>query len=436
VVGPWIEKAQKLKPSRSNDCPRTFAPPRRNLCFCCLGRSNLKYNSLIKLCPGAPAGFPYPLPCSTRLLMEKTSVFMRAQAVEFNSPDQLVTIEKLNDANLAEWDEFVGHHKWGLVGHLSGWKRAIEETFPHIKGQILALRSGSGKLVAGIPIYRVKSSFLGNRTVSIPFATLCDPLVNSGNQMKTLVTHLSGSHSGSMRISTWRAAETLGLEDKTYDTGFLHHFLTLDSPFEELTRQFSKTAVRQMVVRAQRSGVDVEAYGGDIGLKTFYDLYCLTRHRLGLPSMPFRFFDSLYRHLGSDRVLLLHARRGTQVLGSILAFKWKEMIAVECMGEGPEARKLGVNQLLWWEAIRLACEQGYRLFSFGRTHQSNKGLVDFKRRWGTQQELLPVFVHPAPSRRIVYTAEGMVTRFLRRLTSAAPDALYFRFSAACYRHLG
>lgn len=360
---------------------------------------------------------------------------MRAQAVAFGSPD-LTSIETLRDADLAEWNDFVREHPWGLVCHLSGWKRAIEESFPHIKGRIVVLRSSeSGAIVAGIPTYQVKSPFLGSRTVSIPFATLCDPLVTTQNQMKTLVAYLSRSTT-SLRISTWRAAAALNLGDAVRDTGFLHHFLSLDKPFETLTQTFSKTAVRQMVVRAQRAGIDVESYGGEAGLKTFYDLYCVTRHRLGLPAMPFQFFDSLYRHLGSERILLLHARKNKTILGSVLAFRWKDVVAVECMGEGPEARKLGVNQLLWWEAIRKSYEGGYKCFSFGRTHQSNKGLIEFKRRWGTQEELLPVFVQPAPKRSVVYTAEGAMTRLLRRLTSATPDALYLRFSAICYRHLG
>ena len=316
------------------------------------------------------------------------------------SPNELVRVEKLPEADFAEWDEFIQRHKWGLVCHLSGWKRAIEETFGHIRGQILVLRSpDSGAIVAGIPVYEVKSRLVGHRTVSIPFATLCDPLVSSRHQLEAFVTHLSepSGTRGPVRISAWRAAKALNLSDTTVHNGFLHHFLVLDRPFETLVRGFSKTAVRQMVLRAQRSGIEVESQRGQAGLSSFYDLYCLTRHRLGLPAMPFRFFDSLYRHLGSETVLLFHARKGEQILASALALKWKDMVAVECTGEKPHARKLGVNQLLWWEAIRRASEAGCTLFSFGRTHQSNRGLLEFKRRWGTQEEFLPTFAQPVPA---------------------------------------
>ena len=170
-------------------------------------------------------------------------------------------------------------------------------------------------------------------------------------------------------------------------------------------------------------------------MKTFYNLYYVTRRRLGLPAMPLRFFESLSRNLGTDKVNLLFAKRGEEVLAGVLTFTWKDMVLVECLGEGEGGRKLGANQLLWWEAIRQACDKGYSVFSFGRTHNSNKGLMEFKRRWGTVEENLSAFAHPAEEMS-GYTSEGTLTSALRRLTSVAPAPLYSRFSAACYRHLG
>lgn len=363
---------------------------------------------------------------------------MRAPAFAFG-PTELARIERLHESDFAQWDEFVQQHKWGLVCHLSGWKRAIEETFAHIRGEVLVLRSlASGAILAGIPVYQVASRFVGNRTVSVPFGTLCDPLVSSRHQLEAFVAHLSQSSgtTASIRISAWRAAKALNLAHTTLNTGFLHHFLVLDRPFETLVRAFSKTAVRQMALRAKRSGVEVRSQSGKAGLDSFYDLYCLTRHRLGLPAMPFRFFDSLYRHLGGETVLLFHARKGEQILGSVLAFKWKDMFAVECTGTEPEARKLGVSQLLWWEAIRHACERGCTLFSFGRTHKSNRGLLEFKRRWGTQEEILATFVQPVPAAMVTDSADGTMTQILRRLTRIAPASVHRCLSAICYRHLG
>jgi hypothetical protein len=313
----------------------------------------------------------------------------------------------------------------------------VEDAFPHIRGRILVIRnSTSNQIVAGIPVYEVRSRFLGNRTVSIPFATLCDPLVTSEDQIDSLVSHLKHSETNEqpLRIGAWRATNIATNGNAPRGTGFSHHFIELTKSFEKLQQTFSKTAVRQMVLRAQRSGLVVETCGPETGLEAFYNLYYATRKRLGLPAMPFQFFDSLSRNLGSEKIALLFARQGSEILAGVLAFKWKDMILVECLGEAEGARKVGANQLLWWEAIKAACDQGYGVFSFGRTHHSNKGLMEYKRRWGTVEEDLSAFGSPALKK--MYTSEGTMTAALRRLTSLAPGPIYRRFSAACYRHLG
>ena len=98
-------------------------------------------------------------------------------------------IEQLSTTELPEWDAFVQRHPWGVIAHLSGWKRAVEQTFQHIRGEVVVVREG-GRIVAGIPFYDVRSFLLGNRTVSVPFATLCDPLVSSPEQLETLISFL------------------------------------------------------------------------------------------------------------------------------------------------------------------------------------------------------------------------------------------------------
>jgi hypothetical protein len=357
--------------------------------------------------------------------------------------NEVFRVEELHEAELRQWNEFVRQHELGLVYHLSDWIRAVEQAFPHIRGRILVIRNSTDrKIIAGIPVAEVRSRLLGNRIVSIPFATLCDPLVSSAEQLQAFVAFLAAERGGAsenhpVRIGARRAAAFFNASDMGCRTDFVHHFLELNAPFEKLQKSFSKTAVRQMVCRAQRSGIVVECFPPESAMKTFYDLYCTTRRGLGLPAMPLHFFEYLYSNLGSEKIILSFARRDEKTLGAILATKWKSMFSVECVGEQAGARKLGVNQLLWWEAIRRACGEGYSVFSFGRTHKSNTGLMDYKRRWGAREESLPLFIHPVSATQHTMDSEtSRMTRVMRRVASLAPISLYRSFSAACYRHLG
>lgn len=96
------------------------------------------------------------------------------------------TIQWLSPDEQGEWDAFVSAHPLGLVYHLSAWQRVLESAFGHIRGRVLVLRDADGQIRAGLPIYQVKSWLLKNRTVSVPFATMCDPLVSTREEFDLL----------------------------------------------------------------------------------------------------------------------------------------------------------------------------------------------------------------------------------------------------------
>ena len=77
------------------------------------------------------------------------------------------------------WDQFVESHPLGLICHLSGWKQVLEESFPQMKGRYLAILSDDNSIRAALPVFEIRSILTGNRLVSIPFATNCDPLISS-----------------------------------------------------------------------------------------------------------------------------------------------------------------------------------------------------------------------------------------------------------------
>src|SRR5207248_7891612 len=101
------------------------------------------------------------------------------------SEDRDVVVRWLEREEDDLWDAFVVRHPHGLIYHRACWRRVLEEAFPHIRGRFLALCDGAtGEMAAGMPVYTVKSWMLGNRVVSLPYATVCDPLITDGSQFK------------------------------------------------------------------------------------------------------------------------------------------------------------------------------------------------------------------------------------------------------------
>jgi lipid II:glycine glycyltransferase (peptidoglycan interpeptide bridge formation enzyme) len=95
------------------------------------------------------------------------------------------------------------------------------------------------------------------------------------------------------------------------------------------------------------------------------------------------------------------------------------------------------NHYLFWEAIRLAYEESYRIFDFGRTSPNNKNLMDFKRRWGTQVIDLPQFYYPKMvAREITQQEETWKYKLMSKLCKDAPNSVQKIIGNFCYRHLG
>ena len=127
------------------------------------------------------------------------------------------------------WDRFVGNHPFGWICHLSGWKQVLEKSFKHMKGYYFVLVDGDNRIKAGLPIYEVKSWLTGNRLISIPFATLCDPLISTNEDMKellqTAIKLSEKTKSSFIEIRTLSSGSLIHNEKLAKISNYKHHFL-------------------------------------------------------------------------------------------------------------------------------------------------------------------------------------------------------------------
>ena len=358
-----------------------------------------------------------------------------------NSNERL-DLAQLESHERSQWNDFVGKHPFGSIYHLCEWQTALERTFSHIKGQVLVLKDPITKqIIAGLPVYTVKSWLLGKRIVSVPFASLCDPLVSSVAQMDRLLGALKEFRekiSGRVvEIRTLNAGTLISNLAVAGSDAYRHHFIELPKNPDDLWPRFSRTAIRRMVHKAEKAGFTVAENPIGPDLSRFYHLLCLTRKRLGLPSLPYTFFGAIWQYLGPKRVCLLEAHLGEQSVAGVMAFRYKDMFILEYAGEALEARNSGASQLLYWEAIKLACRDGYRTFSFGRTSVLSRGLMEYKAHWGTQQASSPYFFLRNGENDRVQNADALSKQeWFRGLIRRSPMPMYRCLSRFCYQHWG
>ena len=340
------------------------------------------------------------------------------------------------------WDTFVENHPFGWLYHLSGWKEVLEKSFKHMKGYFLVLQNNDHDIKAALPIYEVRSWLTGNRLVSIPFATLCDPLISTEDDLTKLfdaaLILLKERRASRIEIRTLLSSPLIHNHQLNPYNAFRHHYILLNNEPEQLKRSFHRTCVRQRITRAMKSHLTIKFGSSESDLKKFYRLHFITRKRLGLPLQPYRYFFMLWKNFfPAKRLLLLLAEKQGNAIGGLILFKFKDRVSAEFAASDEKYQEMSPTHLLFWEAIKGAYSEGYKIFDFGRTSLSNMTLMDFKNRWGTKIVDLPQFFYPLQAiQRNTEVEKSQGYRFIKKICNSAPDWALPFIGRFCYRHLG
>lgn len=347
-------------------------------------------------------------------------------------------IDSLKDQR---WDNFVKGHQFGLIYHLSGWQRIIEGSFGHIKGYCLAILDENGAIRSALPVYRVKSWLTGTRLVSIPFADISDPLASEVDDMRRLIEaalNLSREIKAQyVELRTFRSSGLMngsGLAEERY---YKHHYLSLEDNADNLKKTFDRTCVRQRISRAMKSNLTLVDASGEKELKRFYRLHLITRKRNGLPSQPYIFFRNMWETFNPSGMLkVLIAERDGEAAAGLILLKFKDRVCAEFAASDDRFYGLSPNHFLFWESIKSACAEGYKIFDFGRTSPLDKGLMEFKGRWGTRAADLPYYYSCSAFKRSNGREISWKYRLINKICGKTPDFALPFIGNFFYRHLG
>ena len=107
------------------------------------------------------------------------------------------------------------------------------------------------------------------------------------------------------------------------------------------------------------------------------------------------FFENMWKVLHPlNHFQIILAFKDHSAVAGLAYLKFKKRISTEFAGWDIRFRSSKPNHFLYWEAIKIACSEGYKIFDFGRTSPDNSGLMAFKRHWGTIETDLPKFYLP------------------------------------------
>jgi CelD/BcsL family acetyltransferase involved in cellulose biosynthesis len=327
------------------------------------------------------------------------------------------------------WAEFVGSHPAALPFHHPSWSRVLSETYGY-RSLVVAVVGASGRAEAGMPIIELRDAFRRSRWVSLPFTDRCPPLGLNPAMTDRLVAlaDQARAHANVVRLEVH--ADLPGDAVHRQPRG-VTHLLTL-SPDPWVTFSgFSRSQVQRNVHKAERSGLSLRRADAEPDVtEVFYRLHLRTRRRLGVPVQPRRFFHVLWKHViapGLGFVLLAY-RTEVPVAGAVFLTAGKTVVYKFGASE-PSSWPLRPNNLIFWNAIRWSCENGFGTFDFGRSDLHHTGLRSFKNAWGAVEESLVYASVGDKPPRLAPRGSSLLTPLIRR----APLWLCRAIGEAAYR---
>jgi CelD/BcsL family acetyltransferase involved in cellulose biosynthesis len=336
------------------------------------------------------------------------------------------------------WDDFVRNHPAATPFHHPDWARLVASCYG-FRAFALVMDGPGSTIRSGLPVVEVRHFHGGPKWVSLPFTDYCPPLVAAGQQEAELVPALRQA-SDAAGVRRVEVRSPLAGAPASGRSAF-RHLLALDDDPAGVYAGFHRSQVQRNIRRADREGLTVRrATRPEDLVGIFYGLHLRTRRRQGVPVQPRRFFRLLWDGAvatGLGSVLIVETA-GRPIAAAVF-LGWNGTVIYKFGASEASAWSLRPNHLLFWHAIRTACEQGYRWFDFGRTDAHQDGLRNFKRSWGAVEEplaygVLSCGLRPASKAREAHAAEGRASQALGLVIRHGPLLLCRAVGEALYRY--
>lgn len=302
-------------------------------------------------------------------------------------------IDEIDEEN---WLKYISSRRSTIYHHPS-WHKAIELTYG-IKPLYVVMSDASRVIKAAVPGAVIRAMTGAKRFVSFPFSDVCGPVADGPHEFALLAGALSSSNG--LPEKTWaqtelRTENSPAPERYSEYQGYRGHILKLKRPIDDIFDSFHKDCVQRRIRKAFRAGLEVFEGTSISDMREFYALHLMTRKKLGAPVQPFSFFRNIWELLSPEGLIsVLLVKKGMTPVSGVVMLKYGKRATYKFGASDEKFLNLGGNQLALWTAIKKASVDGFLEFDFGRSFSGNKGLNDFKARWGADEVKLSYLYSP------------------------------------------
>lgn len=345
---------------------------------------------------------------------------------------------ELDPTQDARWAELVERHPKASVFQTVGWLQALQRTYGY---RCVAFTTSplNAQLENGVVVCQVRSWLTGNRMVSLPFSDHCEPLLDSGRDLHSIMEYLQAD----LQHRDWKYIElrplNIGFCGEGEQTGFRPakrfwlHRLDIRPGLDYLFRSLDRNSAQRRILRAERARVVYERGKSVKLLKDFYDMLVLTRSRHHFPPQPYLWFRNLVDCM-KDALEIRLAYKDQIPIAAVLTLRFRNTVYYKYGCSDAKFKHLAGMPFLLWKAIEESKMAGAEEFDLGRSDIDNSGLISFKNNWAQAPSELVYWRFPAPDTPAV--KETRKLNIVKRVFACMPNRLLITTGRLIYRHIG
>lgn len=331
-----------------------------------------------------------------------------------------------------DWKNFLDSCAAATIYHTPEWESFLIKTFGY-ESKYLFSKNENGEIEGFLPLFYLRSKITGNRLCSVPFSHICGYI--GSEDSKSLLIEEGVNIYSKLNADYLEIRDFSALETFCFQNSFSTHILDLCSDVDKVWYKLEKKSARWATTKSKSLGVEASSTNNIEDLKEFYEINALTKRDLGVPCHPWKFFKNMFELL-NNYVTLYVAKYNNEIIAGGIIESFKDNVLYGYGAAHPDYLKFHPYNAFIWKSIEDACINGYTYFDFGRTSYDNKGLFDFKKRWGTTEKKLYYSYYPANPEKLTENRESFKYKYGTKVIQKMPVLAYKKFSDSMFQHFG
>lgn len=269
-----------------------------------------------------------------------------------------------------QWDEYVRSTQ-SRIEHLFDWGEVYRQAF---ECRIVRLISESAGRINGVlTIFIIPKSILGKGYASsLPGGICADDKASAEELLDFAIGLIKDAEIPYLKLR--ECVNQISDERLATRSEFTY---VIETHHQQAADIWAKIKSRRNIRRAQSAGLVIRWDNGI--LPDFYRVYSINMRDLGTPAIPYAYFKEIHDRFPRQIALLTVSYRG-KVIGGMFFDIWKDTIHYSLGSSLRHYFQYRPNDLMYWEAIVYACENGFRILDLGSSIEGSGNAI-FKEKY-------------------------------------------------------